>query len=216
MWDPAVRTAIGKKLRGRSETDREALRVIDVLTVTHARSLDGVEACEGLRILVLVGCELDTLERASELPSLGMVVVSDSVIKTIDHLAGLNLHTVHAERTEILDLSPLLACSGLVDVALSGSAISEDSYRSVISGLEAAGCDVTPPDAIEREVTARLRGRGLKMNCYRFGSGYRICRPGLMFTDRPEANHPEVDLDALRRMMDSDPEGVTALFDRRA
>ncbi|MFE4590790.1 hypothetical protein [Streptomyces laurentii] len=214
MWDPVVLEAIQGKLDGGVEANREQLRSIDVLTINHARSLEGVEMCENLRILVLAGCELASLGKISGLGSLGMLMISDSVIASIEGMGGLNVHTVHAERSEVLDLSPLLRCSGLVDVQLGGTALSEDSYRRVIPGLEEGGCDVTPPDDTERELTSKLREWGLRVNCYRQGNAYRICRPGLMLTGTPEVNHPKVDPDGLKEMVNSDPERVHALFSR--
>ncbi|MFF9144770.1 hypothetical protein ACF1BN_07930 [Streptomyces sp. NPDC014861] len=214
MSDSAVREAIEAKLGEGFERSPERVRALDVLTVNHARGLDGLAACENLAILVLAGCEPANLHELSRLASLGLVSFADSAVGSIGALSGLALHTVHIERSEALDITPLLDCSGLVEVHLKGSALADHAYDTVIPQLRERGIDVVCPDATERELTALLRDKGLRMNYYRRGQEYRLCRPGLSLTERPEVNHPPIAPDDLRAMVASDPAGVAALFDR--
>lgn len=214
MWDPAVHDAIEAKLGAGFEREPERLLGLDVLTINHARGLDGVAACEALTILVLAGCELRDLDELALIPSLGLLSITDSAIGGIDALAELDLHTVHIERSGLIDVGPLLRCSGLVEVRLSGTALTDDAYDRVIPELQRKGVDVLFPDDAERELTSLLWQEGLDMNCYRRGPSYRLCRPGLSLTERPEVNHPVVSPEDLRAMLAADPAKVHALFDR--
>ncbi|MYV48038.1 hypothetical protein [Streptomyces sp. SID2888] len=214
MWDPAVREAFEVKAGHGVESEPGRLLGLDVLTINHARSLHGISACRNLMILVLAGCELANLDELSQLTSLGLLSVSDSVIGGIEAIGELDVHTVHIERSGLADISPLLRCSGLIEVRLSGTALSDDAFDRVIPDLKGMGCDVVFPDDVERELTSLLRQTGLSVNCYKRGNAYRLCRPGLSLTDRPEVNHPEVSPVELRATLMSDPGKVATLFER--
>ncbi|MFF2958093.1 hypothetical protein ACFVT1_04025 [Streptomyces sp. NPDC057963] len=211
MLDPAVREAIRAKV-GEREADPVALLGLDILTVNHAHGLTGIDACENLRILVLAGCELDSLNEVANLHGLGTLAASDSTIGSIEGLANLNVHTVLAERSELLDISPLLRCPGLVEVRLEGTALSKESYRRTIPELVRSGCDVSFPSVLEWELMTDMRESGLSFSYYESRNGYRLCRPGLKHTETPEVNHPVISPDELRRMLSFDPHGIRDLF----
>jgi len=213
MWDPAVQEAIEGKLGTGFEGTPERLLGLDVLTVHHARSLDGLSACRNLAILVLDGCELANLDELSRLPSLGLVSASDSAVGDIGAISELNVHTVHIKRSGPTDIDPLLRCSGLVEARLDGTALPDDAYDRVIPELKGMRCRVSFPDDTERALTSLLRQAGLAMNCYKRGDAYHLCRPGLSLTDRPEVNHPAVSPEDLRAILTSDPGKVATLFE---
>ncbi|MFF3128366.1 hypothetical protein ACFVRD_40205 [Streptomyces sp. NPDC057908] len=192
--------------------DPAALRKFDGLTVSHARRLSGVGAVENLRFLILAGCDLGSLDEVDGLRGLGTLAVSDTVIGSVQSLAHLDVHTVTAERSELLDISPLLQCQGLVEVSLKGTALSDESYRSVIPELIARGCAVYLPSDLERELMTKMRENGIPFSYYQSRKGYRLCRPGLKYTETPEVNHPVISPDELQRMLLSAPESIWHLF----
>ncbi|MGW2652136.1 hypothetical protein ACWC1D_00515 [Streptomyces sp. NPDC001478] len=216
MWnlDPAVRTAIEGKVGAGFEDAPARVQGLDVLTVNHARGLEGISACRNLRILVLAGCELTGLDELSQLSSLSLVSIADSVVGSLETIGGLDVHTVHIARSRVPDLSSLLRCSGLVEVKLAGTDLPDSTYDTVIPELRKSGCYVTHPDELERELTALLRRAGMLVTCYRRGTDYRLCQPGLSLTDRPEVNHPVISPEDLRAMLSTQPNRVATLFER--
>ncbi|MFI7273910.1 hypothetical protein [Streptomyces sp. NPDC049879] len=214
MWDPAVYAAVEGKLGAGFEDEPEKLRGLDVLTVNHARSLDGISACRDLRILVLSGCELKGLDELSSLTSLGLLSVSDCAVDSIEAIGHTGVHTVHIQRSRVTDISTLLQCSQLMEVKLDGTDLSDDAYETVIPGLRKSGCYLTFPDETERELTSLLRQSGMLVNYYKRGTDYRLCRPGLSLSERPEVNHPVISPEELREMLSTEPAQVPTLFER--
>lgn len=214
MWDSAVHAAIEGKLGTGFEDSPGRLQELDVLTVNHARSLKGISACQNLKILVLAGCELASLEELSSMASLRLVSLADSALGSLDAISELDVHTVHIERSGVTDVSPLLRCPGLVEVKLAGSDLPDNAYDEVIPELQKSGCYVTFPDEVERELTSLLRRSGMSVNCYKRGAEYRLCRPGLTLTDRPEVNHPVISTEEIRAMLSTEPARIATLFER--
>ncbi|MFF3092042.1 hypothetical protein [Streptomyces cyaneofuscatus] len=197
---------------------RSHLETVVALSVDHARDLSGLSACPNLEVLLLIGCEISTLRDIDGLDSLVSLTVKDSELK---HLAGVqrwDLFSLRVQRNLIEDLAPLTELPSLKRIDVTGNPISRRSRVEVIPELASRGIDVTASPEREWQITLRLHAAGLPFSYYRTSAGCRLGRPGLTFSDEPEAGHPFIEPDEmdviLSGSLESVRENVRGLFER--
>lgn len=212
--DPAVEKAITKRV-GRSLpwTDTE-LDTVTNLHISHARDLSGLLRCPNLRILLLIGCDPVKLESLTALSSIVSLTVEDSTLRSLNGVTEFPLYTLDLSFNFLSDLTPALRVEPLKRINVTGNPISPDSYHSVIPELRSRGIDVTASGETEWELTNLLHEAGLPYSYYRDDQGgYRLSRPGLALTDRPEVNHPVIAPEHLRDLLAHHPAEIPGLFD---
>ncbi|MFE4372656.1 hypothetical protein ACFRMN_31365 [Streptomyces sp. NPDC056835] len=212
--DRAIEEAISRQLGGDGNWSTEQLESLTVLHVSHARELEGLLLCPNLEGLILVGCELTSLRALPLLESLVSLTVEDSSLVDLSGIESFELYTLRVARNFIRELAPLLNQARLKRADLRGNPLSEQAYTVAIPKLLSRGVDITSSAAREWHLTRRLHDSGLPFSFYRATDGYRLSRPGLSLTERPEADHPIVEPDELERLLANSLGAVEDLFDR--
>ncbi|SEQ94256.1 hypothetical protein [Actinokineospora terrae] len=213
--DPAVAAAVEDAVGHALPARDDEWAGIGRLALSNARDLTGLRRCDGLELLVLLGCDPVDLTEVAELARLRSLVVRDSGLVSLAGLHALPLVRAELARNLVVDLGPLLDVTTLLGVSVEGNPLSDDSYERVIPALRARGVRVECSQPREWRLTRRLQDAGLPYCCYRDDSGLRLNSPGLRHTDQPEFGHPVVTEDELTSALASDPEQVHALFARR-
>ncbi len=188
--------------------ERSQLESVSALSVKHARNLDGLSSCPNLEVLVLVGCEISALSDISGLDSLVSLAVEDSALRSLTGAQQWDLFSLRIKRNLVEDLAPLTELPSLRRIDVTGNPISRTSQLEVIPELTSRGVEVTASLEREREITLRLHALGLPFSYYRTSAGFRLGRPGLNFSDKPEAGHPFIEPDEMDALLTGPLESV--------
>lgn len=193
---------------------------VELLDITHGREfsqeLDGLRRFSSLRVLILNGCEPVSLTALAGQSTLGALSVKFSALASLAGVEGLpNLNRLVLRCNFVKDLRLLLECPQIREIDVTGNPLSEESYLEVLPELGRRGCRVTFSDERSWRLTLLMHSVGLPFSCYQGEGGYRICRPGLRYTARPEASHPYVVPSELEVLLSSDIDEVKSLFNRK-
>ena len=213
--DPAVERGIELTLQRPGPYTDADLTELESLPVRGPRDLSSLARFTGLRVLLLIGYVGRDLSVLAEHPALENVTVEFSAVADVDALATVRtLSRIYLRANAIEDVSALrTGLPRLREVDLTGNPLSEESYRKVVPELrERARETVTVSGEREWLITRRLYAAGIPFDYFRKGSSYRLCRPGLDYTDMPQANHARIEPDELEAILDRDPARVHDLF----
>ncbi|MGW6605318.1 hypothetical protein [Streptomyces sp. NPDC055036] len=175
--DRAIEEAISRELGGKGNWSTEQLKSLTGLYVSHARELEGLRLCPNLERLILVGCELTTLNDLSPLESLVTLTVEDSSLVDLSGIESLKLYTLRVARNSVRELAPLLDQERLVRADVTGNPLSQEAYRVVLPELLSRGVAITSSAMCEWDLTCRLHDSGLPFSFYRATDGYRSADP---------------------------------------
>lgn len=71
----------------------------------------------------------------------------------------------------------------------------------MIPQLVSRGIEVEYSSEREWGITLRLHAAGLPFSYYRTTSGFRLSRPGLDFSDKPESGHPFIEPEEMEALL---------------
>ncbi|MFE1268268.1 hypothetical protein [Streptomyces sp. NPDC058758] len=217
--EPQVERAVQRRLQKPPPFTDDDLAQLEGLAVVFPHDLSDLARFPMLRTLRVVGYggrDLASLTGHPHLSSLSMefsALVDVSVVRTLPMIRRLLL-----PRNAIEDISALRSgLPRLREVDLTGNPLSEESYRTVIPELrqrieEAAAVS----EEREWQITRRLYAAGVPFDYFRKGGKYFLCRPGLAFTDTPDAGHAEIAPDELEAVLRRGADEVHKLFARGA
>jgi hypothetical protein len=212
--DKALEKAISFEIGHDLPAEASEYATVDYLGIEHARDFSGIGICGAVRIVNAVGCENVRMAEFLELKQLESLMVRLSDLRDLVGGERLSrLMNLEVKNNRIEDLRPLIHCRRLQSLDVTGNPLSSVSYEEVIPALAERGVRVTFSDETEWKLTLRLHEAGLRFSFYRAHDGYRLCRPGLEYTQRPEARHPLVEPQELERAIETGPTAVEALFD---
>ncbi|WP_411082695.1 hypothetical protein [Streptomyces sp. cmx-18-6] len=213
--DTSVLQSISRSVGHQAPFEDAELGGITSISVTNARTLNGLELLRSLRILIMNGCDVPSVAQPlCEMTSLRAVISKNSALRDVSGLGALQLDRMDLQRNRIDDLSPLLDQKTLMEVNVVGNPLSSHSFRRVIPELTRRGCRVLHSDEVEWGMGIRLESAGIPFSYYRSQEGYRLCRPGMRFTLTPELNHPVIAPEDLEVLLDEDPSAIPELFQK--
>ncbi|MEU3963192.1 hypothetical protein AB0F42_25855 [Streptomyces buecherae] len=211
-FDPELQTAIAAEIGEPHSWTTQKLTSIVFLHVRHARSLDGLAFCPGVKILVLTGCDPVSMSSLVHLDRLASLTIAHCNISSISGIEELKLTAFRLTCGFVEDVSPLTGLANLLNVQITGNPLTEASYRRVLPSLQERGVLIDSPKDREWHLTRRLREAGLPYVYYESARGGRLARPGLEMTERPEADHPAVDPLHLEQLLSTTPSRITEFF----
>lgn len=219
LLEPQFEQAVQRRLRRNPPFSDDDIAQLDALAVLFPRDLGDLARFPMLRTLVVVGYggrDLAALAGHKQLASLSIrfsALADVSVVPTLPMISRLKLplnaiEDISALRSEL----PILR-----EVDLTGNPLSEESYREVLPELRLEVREtVTVSEEREWQITRKLHTAGVPFDYFRQGDTYLLCRPGLAFTDTPDAGHVEIGPDELEAVLQQGTEEVHKLFGREA
>lgn len=130
--DPACLSALAEALGHAPPFSDAELGGLRSLTVTGARSLEGLQACSDLTHLRIIGSEIDGVAVCRAMPALAHLEV---IATRIGSLAGVSscagLERVDLLYTSLTSAADLLALNGFTRGALIGNPWDEDSWNAL-------------------------------------------------------------------------------------
>lgn len=214
-FDSAVTHAFSRALDHEPPFSVEELQSVTDLHVRNARDLRGIDQCQSLEILILVGCDPVSLDPFQDLKSLRSLTIRDSGLTDISGITRLSLLSFDAPRNFIEDISEMIHHPRLLSINVTGNPLSENSYRTIIPALREKGRRVTFSGELEWSLTTRMKSAGVPVSCYRDDRGYRLSRPGLTLTGAPEYGHPVIPEEDVRALLEGDdPRKALEYFER--
>lgn len=182
---------------GMLEPDTPAGEVRD-LVVSHARSLAGIEAYQGLETLSLIGCAAGDYSVLSRLAALRVLTVENSDLDDARWAAGLGLQVVVLRRDRLRDARAVVELPTLQTLDLTGNPL--DAETLAAAAALAPDRLVTTDDEQTAALNRSLAAAGVV--AYRSGGALWACATGLDLTDHPEAGHVQTTVDDLRAVAD--------------
>ncbi|MFH9198945.1 hypothetical protein ACH4KO_16955 [Streptomyces anulatus] len=213
--DPRIAKAVTKRVGHAAPWTDSELEGVTNLHISHARDISGLLRCPKLRILLLIGCDPVEMGSLTSLSSMVSLTVEDSGLHSLEGVQELPLFTLEISFNFLTNLAPAARVKPLKRINVTGNPLSPDSFYQVIPELRSRGIDVTSSGEEEWRITRMLHEAGLPYCYYRDDQGkFRISRPGLALTDRPEVNHPVIAPERLMELVTDQPSEVSELFER--
>ncbi|MGX1542746.1 hypothetical protein [Streptomyces adustus] len=217
--EPQLERAVQRRLQRNPPFSDDDLAQLDTLAVLFPRDLSDLARFPMLRTLHVVGYggrDLSALAGQPRLATLSMefsALADVSAVQTLPMIRRLKLPL-----NAIEDITALRSgLPKLREVVLTGNPLSEESYREVVPELRQRVREtVTVSEEREWQITRKLYAAGVPFDYFRRGDVYLLCRPGLAFTDTPDAGHAEIGPDELEAVLERGPEEVHKLFARKA
>ncbi|GAA0451819.1 hypothetical protein Aca07nite_56480 [Actinoplanes capillaceus] len=164
------------------------------LVVSHARSLDGLEAYTGLETLSLIGCAAGDYRPLSGLGGLRALTVENSDLADVTWADGMGLRVVVLRRDRLRDARAVLTLPELQSLDLTGNPLGADALTA--AAALRPGRLVTLDDEETAALNRALAGTGVV--AYRTGGELWACATGLDLTEHPEAGHARTTAGELR------------------
>ncbi|GGN36012.1 hypothetical protein FHR83_006287 [Actinoplanes campanulatus] len=165
------------------------------LVVSHARSLDGLEAYAGLETLSLIGCAAGDYRPLSGLAALRVLTVENSDLADVNWASGMGLRVVVLRRDRLRDARAMLDLPELQSLDLTGNPLDAEALAAA-AALGGPGRLVTLDDEETAALNRALAGTGVV--AYRTGGELWACATGLDLTEHPEAGHARTTAGELR------------------
>ncbi|HEU4557928.1 MAG TPA: hypothetical protein VFS20_08770 [Longimicrobium sp.] len=211
--DPELAKAVARKVGHPAPFEAEELEKVTTVTATNVRDPGGLAHLAGLKYLTLIGCEFPALEPLRGHAKLVNVEVEYSSLSDLSALASCPALTgAKLTCNSVEDASPLLEVKGLAELDLVGNPLDEKSWREVRPKLQERVEGARFSGDTAWELTRQLREKGLRACYYQDGETYRLCAPGLELTEAPEAGHPAITPDQLRRELEKTDLTLEQLF----
>lgn len=221
-WDPAivaaVREAIGDHGTGTDGAGTDGaggaassapLAGLSHLQVRHARSLAGIEALSGLRVLTLIGCDVGSYGVLRTLKELRTVRIDHSDLADLTVFGLSSLLGIRILGCRVTDLGPLRSHRGLQSADVRGNPLEEGPAGTV------PGVAVVRDDPSVRAVNRDLAAAGVPAALYRDAGEALLAPVGLAWSAVPEVGHAVVQPEEVRRALRRGGDGVRRLFDAR-
>lgn len=217
--EPQVEEAVQRRLQRDPPFSDDDIAQLDTLAVLFPRELGDLARFPMLRTLHVVGYGGRDLSALAGHPRLASLSMRFSALSDVSALPTLpKIRRLQLPLNAIEDLTALRSeLPKLREVVLTGNPLSEESYREVVPELRQRVTEtVTVSEEREWQITRRLYAAGVPFDYFRQGDTYLLCRPGLEFTDTPDAGHAEIGPDELEAVLRRGPEEVHKLFTRQA
>jgi hypothetical protein len=219
LLEPQVEEAVQRRLQRNPPFSDDDLAQLDTLAVLFPRDLGDLARFPMLKTLHVVGYGGRDLEALAGHPRLASLSMRFSALADISAVQTLpTIRSLQLPLNSIEDITALRSeLPKLYEVVLTGNPLSEESYREVVPQLRQRGTEtVTVSEEREWQITRKLYAAGVPFDYFRQGDTYLLCRPGLAFTDTPDAGHAEIGPDELEAVLQRGPEEVHKLFARQA
>lgn len=155
--DAACLAAIAKELGHETPFTPEELAGLTSLTVTHARSLDVLEACTGLRHLRVLASEVKDFGFCAALPELAHLEVLATTLTSLEGLASCpKLERVDLLFTSASDASDLLGIAALRRGMLVGNPWDDASWAALQEAAARPGMFLELPPGYDWKQTREL------------------------------------------------------------
>lgn len=216
--EPQFERAVQRRLRRNPPFSDDDLAHIEALALLFPRDLSDVVHFPMLRTLNVIGYggrDLAALADHSRLASLSLrfsALADVSAVPTMPMISRLKLPL-----NAIQDATALLSgLPELREVDLTGNPLSEESYHEVVPALrQRVRESVAVSEEREWQITRKLHAAGIPFDYFRQDDTYLLCRPGLEFTDTPDAGHARIEPADLEAMLQRDPKEIHELFTGR-
>jgi hypothetical protein len=211
--DPIIEHAIQLQLQRDPPFTDNDLATVEVLGVLHATDISDLRRLTSLEVLRLEGYGGKDLRPLAGLP-LGALAVEFSAVSDLAVVAELpELSRLTASNNAITEIEVLAADDRRFrKLDLTGNPLSDHAYHEVIPELRGRTSELQVSGEREWRLTRRLYTAGLLFDYYRDDESYWLCRPGLDYTDYPDADHLEIGPDELEAILDRDPAEIPDLF----
>ena len=201
-----ILAAVGLSVGHEPPFSAAELTTVTQIAVVHARDLDGLDELPGLRILQLVGCDLENVSGLRGCRDLTLLDVTASRLGDLSALGDLrSLRELSIRCADVIDLSPLRELEDLVALSAIGCPLDETSYHDLAVELRARYVDVVLSDPESWQLTRELWAAGLPGCVYESDGVQRLCAPGLSVTATPEAGQPAITSEELRAELAAGP-----------
>jgi hypothetical protein len=165
------------------------------LVVSHARSLDGLDECTGLRTLSLIGCAVGDYAPVSRLANLRVLVIENCDLTEAAWAPGLALRVAVVRRNRLRHGIPLLELDGIQSVDLTGNPLDQATRSRVAE--DATDRLLKVDDDETAEANRELADADTGIVAYRREGALWACATGLGLTVWPEAGHVETTYEQL-------------------
>ncbi|MEH0573805.1 MULTISPECIES: hypothetical protein [Streptomyces] len=219
LLEPQVEEAVQRRLQRNPPYSDDDLAQLDTLAVLFPRDLGDLARFPMLKTLRVVGYPGRDLAALAGHPQLASLSVRFSALADVSAVQTLPMiRRLKLPLNAIEDISALRSgLPKLREVDLTGNPLSEESYRELVPELRQRVREtVTVSEEREWQITRKLYAAGVPFDYFRQGNTYLLCRPGLEFTDKPNASHAEIGPDELEAVLQRGPEEVHKLFAREA
>lgn len=214
-WDPEIIAALELAVGHPAPISDDELARVTHLHVTYARDLRGLDRLPALTLLILTGCDPVPVDKLAGLTGVDSLIINDSGLSSLDGLVGPPLIQLNVAQNLLVDLTPMLALTELIDVNVVGNPLSTASYETVLPALCDRGVMVACSEPADWRRAVRMREAGLPFSCYRDGGRLRLNSPGLSQATMPNFGHPVVTEEEIDGLLDTDPAGLYGVFARR-
>ncbi|MFI0723804.1 hypothetical protein [Streptomyces sp. NPDC021224] len=217
--EPQIERAVQRRLKRNPPFGDADIAQIEALAVLFPRDLGDLARFPMLRTLNVIGYggrDLSVLAGHPRLASLSMRFSALADVSAVPTLPSIRRLKIPLNAIE--DISPLRSGSTkLREVDLVGNPLLEESYREVVPELRQQATEtVNVSEEREWKITRKLYAIGLPFDYFRQGDTYLLCRPGLEFTNTPDAGHLEIAPADLEEVLQRGPEEVRRLFITKA
>ncbi|WP_405614826.1 hypothetical protein [Streptomyces sp. NBC_01508] len=217
--EPQVEQAVIRELRRYPPFSDDDIADVDALAVLFPRDLGDLARFPMLRTLHVVGYGGRDLAALAGHPRLASLSMRFSALADVS--AVLTLPTIRRLKLPLNAIEDITALrSGLPklrEVDLTGNPLSEESYRELVPELRQRVREtVTVSREREWQITRKLHAAGVPFDYFRQGDTYLLCRPGLAFTNTPDAAHAEIGPAELEAVLRRGANEVHKLFTREA
>lgn len=218
ILEPQVEQAVQRRLRKSPPFSDDDIAPLDTLAVLFPRDLSDLTRFPMLTTLHVVGYGGRDLDALTGHPQLATLSMEFSALADISAVLTLPMiRRVQLPLNAIEDITVLRSgLPKLREVDLTGNPLSEESYLEVVPELRQQVREtVTVSEEREWQITRKLHAAGVPFDYFRQGDVNLLCRPGLAFTDTPDAGHAEVGPDELEAILQRGADEVHKLFARK-
>ncbi|RGC65802.1 Leucine Rich repeats (2 copies) [Micromonospora sp. MW-13] len=211
--DAAVERALQLQLQQAPPFSEQALASVERLGVLRPVDITDLARLTNLRTLILVGYGGQDLSPLAGLPIVSLEI-EVSAARGLEVIADLpTLRILRAKNNAISDIDVLNEGEHrFVEIDLTGNPLSDRGFREVVPQLHDRVPELRVSGEREWSLTRRLYAAGLPFDYYRDENGYWLCRPGLRYTDFPNADHLKIDPEEIEAILDRDPATIPAMF----
>jgi hypothetical protein len=194
-----VERAVGEAVAaGMLEPETPPPEVPD-LVVSHARSLDGIEAFSSLETLSLIGCQLGDYSALSQIAGLRVLVIENSDLFDAAWAGGLGLQVAILRRCRLRDVQPVARMPAIQYLDLTGNPLNEATRA--VAERTSPGRVLMLDDVATARLNVDLADAHTGIVAYRVDDQLWACATGLELTSTPEAGHVPVAEDDLRAVV---------------
>ncbi|MFJ1798919.1 hypothetical protein [Streptomyces sp. NPDC088180] len=217
--EPQFDQAVRRELQRNPPFSDDDIAQIDALAVLFPHSLGDLARFPMLRTLHVVGYAGHDLAALTGHPRLASLSMRFSALADVSAVLTLpRIRRLQLPLNAIEDITALRSgLPKLREVDLTGNPLSEESYLEVVPELRRQIREtVVVSEEREWQITRKLHASGVPFDYYRQGETYLLCRPGLAFTNSPNAGHAEIGPAELEAVLQRGADEVHKLFERQS